>query len=566
MKKRYLPIRIIKDSITYEFKDFIFLICSFVFQSIVFSISPYLIELFINSIHEFLNVFILSFISVSLILILKPIANYFNVLIINVFSKKMRMHFENFANRKIALYSSEDFENIESTKRIHLSIEGATSASLASISIPSILAFFIPYFIFLSIYFYNTKPIFGWIAIVVFVPILSSQCVRTILVYKLKKDIVQVEIKENYFRKILTEPDSLKEIRILQEENRFTKIYKECLEKISSLKYKNECKMMAVSLFCDLMSIVGLAGTLYLLVYSMVDKSIRIGAFIAILTSILEMFNWMSDLANYDAKDLFNRFGSIINYYDFIDRTLMEKEKRAADEIILKNVSYQYYSSDKYALDDINLHIRKNDRIAIVGKNGSGKSTLINLILGLYEPTKGTIKRVSFSSQNSRVTSVFQNYCKYKLSMETNITIGEEEKRSRDYLIKQLSEIQFNQQECTLETVLSSEFDGIDISKGQWQKIAILRGNRVGFDFIALDEPTSSIDPLQEANVINYFEVMTKESTCILVTHRLNAIRLVDNIIVLDKGKIVEQGTHIELLDRKELYYDMYCEQRDKFC
>lgn len=116
-----------------------------------------------------------------------------------------------------------------------------------------------------------------------------------------------------------------------------------------------------------------------------------------------------------------------------------------------------------------------------------------------------------------------------------------------------------------MDTVLSSEFDGIDLSKGQWQKVAILRGQRDAFNLLVLDEPTSSIDPLQEADVIHYFETMSQNSTLVLVTHRLNAIRIVDRIIVLDEGIIVEEGSHDALMKLKGLYYQMYNEQRDKY-
>lgn len=565
MKKRYLPIRIMKESFLYERKDFLLLLCSFIAQSIVFSCSPYFVELFVDSIQKSTSFFVLSFLAVSVILFLKPLVNYFNVLIINIFCKKMKMHYASIANRKVVFYSCEDFEKIECSEKIHLGIDGATSACLGAVSIPSIFTFFIPYFVFLSIYFYQTKPIFGLIALIVFVPIVLSQCVRTLLTYKLHRDIVSDELEEKYFEKLLIQPQSLKEIRILQEKERFLNIYHTCLKNVCTLKNKSERKLMFVSLFCDFMSLLGLSVTIYVLVYSVIDRSITMGAFIAVLSAILEMFNWMSDLANYDAKDLFNRLGSIIHYYDFIDQHAKEVPQLVGSEITFKDVSYQYANTNHDVLKNINIRIKQNDRIAIVGKNGSGKSTLVNLILGLYKPTRGSIERIESVDKLSKASAVFQNYSKYKLSLKSNITIGEELKRSDDCLRSQLEKIHLNQRECTLDTVLSSEFDGIDLSKGQWQKVAILRGQRDAFNLLVLDEPTSSIDPLQEADVIHYFETMSQNSTLILVTHRLNAIRFVHRIFVLDEGVIVEDGTHVELMEKQGLYNQMYSEQRDKF-
>src|SRR5699024_9085848 len=234
-------------------------------------------------------------------------------------------------------------------------------------------------------------------------------------------------------------------------------------------------------------------------------------------------------------------------------------------EIEFRNASFSYPKSEKDALTNINLKIKTGETVAIVGENGSGKTTLINCLLGLYVLREGqilvngiNIKNIDPISLRKHFTVIFQDFMKYSFSIYENIVLGDvTKKEKKDSVIEaaQKSGVSYfsNSLREGLNTQLGRVFEnGVDLSGGQWQKIAIARSIFRTSDVTILDEPTASLDPKSEVEIYQQFKQLALDKITIFISHRLGHTKDVDKIIVLKHGRIVEQGSHLELLNKKK--------------
>ena len=223
------------------------------------------------------------------------------------------------------------------------------------------------------------------------------------------------------------------------------------------------------------------------------------------------------------------------------------------------------------AIQGINLHIKKGETIAIVGLNGSGKTTLAKIILGIYMPTQGNIYSGSISySDLSREalfdnkSAVFQNYYKYLFNLRENVTISDAGLKIEWIRVKNACQnANVPVDNITLfplgyETLLSKRFGGVDLSGGEWQRVAIARGLYRNSNIVVLDEPTAAIDPIEEGNIYRKFIDISAGKTAVIITHRLGSARIADRIIVMEGGAIVQTGTHDTLMKENGLYKTMF--------
>lgn len=244
---------------------------------------------------------------------------------------------------------------------------------------------------------------------------------------------------------------------------------------------------------------------------------------------------------------------------DEVNREKIEKSKNYM--VSLRNVFFNY--NNESILKEINLDLKKNEILVLVGENGSGKTTLSKIIAGLYTPKQGD---VIYSSND--ISAIFQDYAKYKLSLRINIGIGNTKKIDNDDDISSaLSLVRMKnilkRIDGNLDVELTKEFheNGIDLSLGEWQKIAFARGLIKEAEIIIFDEPTSSLDPLSEIYEFSLIKEKMKNKTIILVTHRLGLINLAQRIVFMKAGRIVEIGTHDELINKRGEYYKFYSTQ-----
>ena len=247
--------------------------------------------------------------------------------------------------------------------------------------------------------------------------------------------------------------------------------------------------------------------------------------------------------------------------------------------IEFKNVSFKYPSADKYSLKNVNLKIEDQKAYALVGENGSGKTTLIKLLMRLYDPTEGeilidgiNIKEYSKESIYKKIGVIFQDYIKYPLDVQANIGIGfvEEienwnrmlrasEKSKADIFISQLPQ--------KYHSFLNKEYDeGMELSIGQWQKIAISRAYmNEDAAILILDEPSAALDPKAEYEMFHDFKQLTPNKASILITHRFSNVKLADKIFVMRDGELIEEGTHDQLISINSVYRELYNMQAESY-
>jgi len=249
----------------------------------------------------------------------------------------------------------------------------------------------------------------------------------------------------------------------------------------------------------------------------------------------------------------------------------VEKELDGKCEIEFKSVSFKYPDIDQYVLKNINLKFKPGQRLAIVGMNGSGKTTLIKLLLGLYEPTEGeitlngkNIRNYKYDEYLDIFSVVFQDF---KL---LSLTLGENVAASREYdcgeVKSSLQKVGLSKflEKNDLNTYLYREFDenGIEISGGEAQKIAMARAIYKKGRFIVLDEPTAALDPISEYEIYSKFNNIIGNNTAVYISHRLSSCRFCDNICVLNEGVLVQYGSHEELMsDSDGKYYELWTSQ-----
>jgi|LSQX01.1.fsa_nt_gb ATP-binding cassette subfamily B protein len=265
------------------------------------------------------------------------------------------------------------------------------------------------------------------------------------------------------------------------------------------------------------------------------------------------------------------------DYFDFMDHEGVDVEKGVRlpgpvrEGIAFRNVSFTYPGSDRPALVDINLTIRTGERVALVGENGAGKSTLVKLLMGLYTPTRGSIevdgvdlREIAPADWYRRIGAVFQDFNRYEASVRDNIAFGWVDGANRPGAIEQAAArsgaLEFVAElPDGLETHLGKTYrEGRELSVGQWQKLAIARATLRPAEILILDEPASALDAKAEAEVYEQFATLAAGRTAVLISHRLGSCRMADRILVLQDGRLVEEGTHDELIAQGGEYAAMY--------
>ncbi|HEX8903748.1 MAG TPA: ATP-binding cassette domain-containing protein, partial [Longimicrobiaceae bacterium] len=254
-------------------------------------------------------------------------------------------------------------------------------------------------------------------------------------------------------------------------------------------------------------------------------------------------------------------------------------EARQGDEklaVRLEGVRFTYQGRDEPTLDGLTLHVPAGQSLAIVGENGAGKTTLIKLLCGMYEPAAGGVEVAGVSplEARGRVGVIFQDFVRYPLALRENVGFGHLPLiGDRQALEGALRDAGGAELAARLpggwDTVLSREYEGgADLSGGQWQRVALARALaavRGGAGILILDEPTASLDVRAETELFERFLELAKGVTTILVSHRLSSVRRADRIVVIGDGRVMEDGTHDELMRLGGRYATMYSLQAERF-
>lgn len=265
-------------------------------------------------------------------------------------------------------------------------------------------------------------------------------------------------------------------------------------------------------------------------------------------------------------------------YLDFLDikndmyqgSLAVEKRSDKRYDIEFKNVSFRYPGAEEDALKEINLKLKVGERLAVVGVNGSGKTTFIKLLCRLYDPSQGeifmndfNIRKYDYRQYLDIFSVVFQDYALLAMSLGCNVAAaGSWDTKKAERILEEVGfGERYAQMEKKLDTPIYKNFDedGVNVSGGEAQKIALARALYREAPFIILDEPTAALDPIAEAEIYSRFDRIVGDKTAIYISHRLSSCRFCDRIAVFDKGRIVQIGTHEELLaDVKGRYFELW--------
>ena len=402
-------------------------------------------------------------------------------------------------------------------------------------------------------------------------------------VFRRSKDRRQMQ----YYAEVLVNKDLVKEVRMLGLADDFTNRYKAVFKKYcSGLKKLMLAEMwwgMGATLLTTVVNcvlFVSIARGVFNAEYPVGDYSMYTGALNAISGGIATLISTSASI--YEGTIFINNLIAFMEEKKTIvpstDKPL-EVKRGVGHTIRFEHVSFRYPGVDRDIIKDINLTINPGDTVVMVGLNGAGKTTLIKLLTRLYDPTEGRILLDGHDLREYDVQKlydifgiVFQDYGKYAVSVRDNIAFGEVNKPVDDSKIvaaaKNSNAADFiDKLDAGYDTPLMRYFEenGIELSGGQWQKLAIARAFYSESDILILDEPTASLDPMAEQEIFNQFDALRGDKTSIFVSHRLSSATTADKIIVLKDGMLIEEGTHAELMRAQGEYYTLFSTQAKRY-
>jgi ATP-binding cassette subfamily B protein len=236
-----------------------------------------------------------------------------------------------------------------------------------------------------------------------------------------------------------------------------------------------------------------------------------------------------------------------------------------------ENVGFKYLNSNRWANRYLNFTLHAGEKLALVGENGAGKTTLVKLLVRLYEPTEGRIlldghdlREYDMSDLRSEIGIIFQDYIRYQMTTSENIAVGNIKQMENIALIKNsatqsLANLIIEKFPDKYDQMLGRRFNkGVELSGGEWQKIALARAYMRNSQLVILDEPTAALDARAEFEVFERFAELTKDKSAMIISHRFSTVRMANRILVLDKGQLIEIGSHEELLAKGGRYAELF--------
>ena len=382
----------------------------------------------------------------------------------------------------------------------------------------------------------------------------------------------------DYMRYIGASDETAKEVKLFDLSGFLIDRFKQLSDKFykdnKQLAIKRSVWGAAFSLF----GTCGYYGAYVFIVYKAVQGSISIGdlTFLAgsfrqlrsLLEGILTRFTALSQGAIY-LKDFFEFF--------HIQPRIVHTGKSLPfpnpikEGFVFENVGFKYVNSENWANRHLNFTLAAGEKLALVGENGAGKTTLVKLLARLYDPTEGRIlldghdlREYDLVDLRYNVGVIFQDYIRYQMTVSQNIAVGNIDEKENAGLIvqsakKSLADLLVQKLPGGYEQPLGKRFNqGVELSGGEWQKIALARAYMKDAQLLILDEPTAALDARAEYEVFQRFSELTKGKTAVLISHKFSTVRMANRILVLDKGELLEIGTHQELLQKNGRYAELF--------
>jgi len=405
--------------------------------------------------------------------------------------------------------------------------------------------------------------------------------------------------KNSYINRVYHLSDYAKELRIGHAGEKLQAEYTDSISYIIKEDVAIGKKMYFLEIIQDVIENATRFAPIIILLFKLFDGSAELGAFVASINVI-----WNLQWSMYDLAQKVIRMPDNAQYIEKYLQFLAYRPKIVSgdvpaaplDSIELRNVHFTYQpvlenrenkkdspedadkTEPKRSLEGVNLTIRKGEKIAIVGYNGAGKTTLTKLLMRLYDPTEGEIlyngrnlKEYDIGSLRSRIGTVFQDYKIFAATIAENVLSDTCTEADRDTVADALTKATFRDKLDSLEngmdTNLTKEFctEGVNLSGGESQKVAIARIFARPYDLIIMDEPSSALDPAAEYELNHTILDYAKDKTVVFISHRLSTTRMADRILMFADGKLIESGTHDELMAQNGKYAEMFRLQAEKY-
>lgn len=557
-------------------RNFFLRICSAAFPVMVLWITKKTIDLIV---HNQSIVLVLSFISIEacigiLLMIVHRCISTNNEFVNHEFSINISAQIINHLNE----FSIEELENAEFYNLMSRAVDETENASEMIEHILDDMELMISIIVYsITILFFN-----AWIVIVFLISLLPSvvgEYTFYLKFYLLRKDWTDSRREIDYLTWLSTTDANLKEIKTFKLSDYL--VSKLTTKKKEYFKLEKNLRQRQV-LICGSLSILSLLcyyATYAYVAYDALVGIITIGTMVymsAALRNINTQFSQLfSSLTWLSYKSMY-----INDFFIFMDKESRDKHKakktKNIKEIIgnieLVDVGFKYPNANTWAIRHINMKILVGQKIAILGANGSGKTTLLKILTGLYQPTEGKVlidgvDMIDIENCKELFGIIFQDYIKYEFEAKENIGISNLDDIDNNIRIEECAERSgaagiIERLPLKYHQVLSNRFkNGMQLSGGEWQKIAVARAMFSDRPVLILDEPSASMDILSEKRLfenllLNYTN--EKNRTIILVSHRMSQLKDIERIIVLENGQITEEGTHQELLQNEKTYKRMY--------
>ncbi len=431
----------------------------------------------------------------------------------------------------------------------------------------------------------SINPVIAFFPVAGFIVNITTRFAIQKLEYEYDMEKKAVNRKADYSKRVFYQPEYAKEIKLTDIELPLKNQFLEAIEEEKAIAKKYGTKIAGLSLVNWIFSFTVFrffCVPVYLGYLAIVRKIIALGD-VAALNSAADTIQWQLDQMNYALIDFqkvgqyAHRFKRFLDYKENLE--VWEGDTKIPDNengLEIKNISFRYDGADVCTLKNISMSIKKGERIAIVGENGAGKTTFVKLLMRLYDVTDGEIKfggndikRYSTADYRSKIAAVFQEYQLYAATLAENIKMNITDNSDDERLNKALSFSDFGKKLGNLKnglyTEVTKEFsdEGTLFSGGESQKIAIARmfaGER-NPSLAILDEPSSALDPKAEYILNQNISEKAGDCTVIFISHRLSTTRSADRIYLFEKGRITEQGSHNELMERNGKYAEMFALQ-----
>jgi ABC-type multidrug transport system fused ATPase/permease subunit len=379
----------------------------------------------------------------------------------------------------------------------------------------------------------------------------------------------------NYLVDLLINRTTIPEVRLYRMSSylfttmkeRFTRNFKQMHRKViyaESLNFSQSLMMIFLN-----------GTTIAILAITIGSSGQSAGLFVLLLQISSQLFVVIPTLTRVysDLVQSRMRYEDYRAYLDLEEQVLRDQEVDSirntdAMEVQIHQLFFRYPTNAKNTLSNINIIIHPGERVAFVGENGSGKSTLVKLILGLYPSTAGNIRWLKGENEvlahnvTQDIRVIFQDFIKLQRPVRENVALGNMDAIHDDSsILFAMRKAEADNYGVTLDTLVGPQFGGIDLSGGQWQRLAIARAYLNGGALTIFDEPTAALDPYAEQQAFDTFMKLGKQQTSIIVTHRLYMSKFVDRIFLFEHGEIVEIGTHEELMRLDGKYTKMFIRQ-----